>query len=396
MTDTRGEELGARPPLPGAEHYVAPDDYDRQSDLQTLDRADLDAPTWVLVWRRFRRHRLGVVCLVFLAVGYAALPFIEVFAPYLPNSFDEDKIYAPPQGLYLFHDGAFTGLHTYPTATVYDPDTGLVRQAIERERPLAVPLFRPCGEPYRLFGVIEGRFRVICPPEGGELFLVGSDRLGRDILSRMIYGARLSMTIGLIGVAVSFSIGLLLGGLAGFFGGWVDATVQRAIEVFRSLPELPIWLALSAAVPVNWGPVSVFMMISVILGLLDWPGLARAVRSKFLALREEDYVKAAELMGASPGRIIARHMVPNFMSHLIASASLSIPAMILGETALSFLGLGLRPPAVSWGMMLNDALNLAAVEIYPWLLAPMVPVILAVLAFSFVGDALRDALDPYS
>ncbi|MEM9736182.1 MAG: ABC transporter permease, partial [Pseudomonadota bacterium] len=213
---------------------------------------------------------------------------------------------------------------------------------------------------------------------------------------RMIYGARLSMTIGLIGVAVSFAIGMVLGGVAGYFGGWIDAGVQRLIEIFRSLPELPIWLALSAALPANWSPITVFFMISVILGLLDWPGLARAVRSKFLALREEDYVRAAELMGAPPRRIIMAHMMPNFMSHLIASATLSIPAMILGETALSFLGLGLRPPAVSWGMMLNDALNLNAVELYPWIMLPMIPVILAVLAFSFMGDALRDALDPYS
>lgn len=379
------------------EHYVAPDrSHDAEADRQALDRADLDAPTRVLVWRRFRRHRLGVVCLILLALGYALLPFVEIFAPYNPNSFDEDNIYAPPQGLYLYHEGVWVGLHTYATATVYDMETGLVKRVTDTGRPLPVPVLTTCGEPYQLFGFIEGRFRILCPPEEGELFLFGSDRLGRDMFSRMVHGARLSMTVGLIGVAVSFAIGLLLGGLAGYFGGWIDSAVSRAIEIFRSLPELPIWLALSAAVPVNWGPVSVFVMISVILGLLDWPGLARAVRSKFLALREEDYVQAAELMGASPSRIIWRHMMPNFMSHLIASASLSIPAMILGETALSFLGLGLRPPAVSWGMMLNDALNLSAVEIYPWLLVPMAPVIFAVLAFSFVGDALRDALDPYS
>ncbi|MCL5778146.1 ABC transporter permease [Limibaculum sp. FT325] len=379
------------------DHYVAPDrSHDAEADRQALDRADLDAPTRVLVWRRFRRHRLGVVCLIILALGYALLPFVEVLAPYNPNDFDEDNIYAPPQALYLFHEGAFVGLHTYATATVYDMDTGLVKRVTDTTRPLPVPVLTVCGETYHLFGFIEGRFRILCPPEEGELFLFGSDRLGRDMFSRMIHGARLSMTVGLIGVAVSFAIGLILGGLAGYFGGWCDSIVSRAIEIFRSLPELPIWLALSAAVPVNWGPVSVFVMISVILGLLDWPGLARAVRSKFLALREEDYVRAAELMGARPSRIIWRHMMPNFMSHLIASASLSIPAMILGETALSFLGLGLRPPAVSWGMMLNDALNLSAVEIYPWLLAPMAPVIFAVLAFSFVGDALRDALDPYS
>ncbi|MBK0399304.1 ABC transporter permease [Limibaculum sp. M0105] len=379
------------------EHYVAPDrGHDADLDRQALDRADLDAPTRVLVWRRFRRHRLGVLCLIILALGYAILPFVEILSPYNPNDFDENNIYAPPQGLYLFHEGAYVGLHTYPTATVYDMETGLVKRVTDRSDPLPVPVLTTCGEPYHLFGFIEGRFRVICPPEDGELFLIGSDRLGRDMFSRMVHGARLSMTVGLIGVVVSFTIGLILGGLAGYFGGWCDAAVSRAIEIFRSLPELPIWLALSAAVPVNWGPVSVFVMISIILGLLDWPGLARAVRSKFLALREEDYVRAAELMGAKPSRIIWRHMMPNFMSHLIASASLSIPAMILGETALSFLGLGLRPPAVSWGMMLNDALNLSAVEIYPWLLMPMVPVIFAVLAFSFVGDALRDALDPYS
>lgn len=382
-------------------HYVSdiPDDTSRA----TIERADPDAPTRVLIWRRFRRHRLGLIAFWFLLIGYALLPVVEVFAPYTPNTFDENNIYAPPQGLYLFHEGEYFGLHTYPTATVYDRETGLVKAVTDYDRPLPVPVLTTCGQPYDegrminpLFRLTGGSFRVICPPEEGDLFLLGSDRLGRDILSRIIYGARLSMTIGLIGVAVSFAIGLVLGGIAGYFGGLVDAAVSRSIEVVRSLPELPMWLALSAAVPVSWGPITVFFMISIILGLLDWPGLARAVRSKFLALREEEYVQAAELMGASPGRIIRAHMVPNFMSHLIASATLSIPAMILGETALSFLGLGLRPPAVSWGMMLNDALNLTAVEIYPWLLWPMVPVILAVLAFSFVGDALRDALDPYS
>ncbi len=381
-----------------AEHFVAPDDYDAEVDRQALDRADFDAPTRVLVWRRFKRHRLGVACGLFLVALYAMLPFMEVIAPYAPNTLDEDNIFAPPQGLYLFHDGEYIGLHTYPTATVYDPGTGLVKTVANVVDALPVPVLTTCGETYHLLGLFESRFHLICPPESGALFLLGSDRLGRDVLSRILHGARLSLTIGLIGVTVSFAIGLTLGGIAGYFGGWIDATVQRAIEVFRSLPELPIWLALSAAVPVNWNSLAVFMMISVILGLLDWPGLARAVRSKFLALREEDYVRAAELMGASPGRVIRDHMMPNFMSHLIASASLSIPAMILGETALSFLGFGIRPPSVSWGLMLNDALNagLGALEIYPWVLFPMVPVILIVLAFSFVGDALRDALDPYS
>jgi peptide/nickel transport system permease protein len=205
----------------------------------------------------------------------------------------------------------------------------------------------------------------------------------------------LSLTVGLIGITVSFVLGITFGAIAGYFGGTVDWVVNRAIEILRSLPELPLWLALSAAVPSNWGPVSVFFIISIILGLLDWPGLARAVRSKFLSLREEEYVRAAEMMGAKPGRVIRRHLLPNFMSHLIASATLSIPAMILGETALSFLGLGLRAPAVSWGVMLNDAQNLASIEIYPWTAIPMLPIIIVVLAFNFLGDGLRDSLDPY-
>lgn len=386
-------------------HYVSDEPFDPAADLQVLDRADLDVPTRVLVWRRFKRHRIGYACFLFLAACYAILPFIEIFTPYLPNKIHEDHIFAPPQGLYLFHEGEYFGLHTYPSETVYDRATGLLNSRTDYTTPLPVPVMTTCGDPYTddpminpLIEPLEARFRLICPPETGQLFLLGSDRLGRDIFSRILYGARLSLTIGLIGVTVSFVIGIVLGGMAGYFGGWIDATVQRLIEIFRSLPELPIWLALSAAVPVNWNSLAVFAMISVILGLLDWPGLARAVRSKFLALREEDYVRAAELMGAKPRRIIMAHMMPNFMSHLIASMSLSIPAMILGETALSFLGFGIRSPSVSWGLMLNDALklNLGALEIYPWILAPMIPVIIVVLAFSFLGDALRDALDPYS
>ncbi|MFO1113750.1 MAG: ABC transporter permease, partial [Rhodospirillales bacterium] len=218
----------------------------------------------------------------------------------------------------------------------------------------------------------------------------------RDMLSRLLYGARISLTVGLIGIAVSFVLGISIGGIAGYFGGWADAIIQRIIEILKSLPELPLWMALSAALPVSWSPILVYFGITIILGLLDWPGLARAVRSKLLALREEDFCTAARLMGASPRRIIGRHLLPNFMSHLIASATLSIPSMILGETALSFLGLGLRPPVTSWGVLLTEAQNIEAVALYPWLLLPMLPVIMTVLAFNFLGDGLRDAADPYS
>jgi peptide/nickel transport system permease protein len=227
------------------------------------------------------------------------------------------------------------------------------------------------------------------------LFLLGTDRLGRDMASRMLYGARISLTVGLVGVALSFLLGIIIGGAAGYFGGRTDAVVQRITEILRSIPELPLWMALAAALPVTWSPILIYFGITIILALVDWPSLARAVRSKLLALREEDFVAAAEMMGATPARIIGRHLLPNFTSHLIASASLSVPSMILAETALSFLGLGLRPPITSWGVLLAEAQNMEAVALYPWLLLPMAPVMVTVLAFSFLGDGLRDAVDPH-
>jgi peptide/nickel transport system permease protein len=236
---------------------------------------------------------------------------------------------------------------------------------------------------------------LVCPASEGQLFLLGTDRLGRDMFSRIVYGARISLTVGLLGIVISMLLGVVIGGIAGYWGGLVDTLVQRLIEVVRSFPDLPLWMALSAILPVTWSPVAVYLGITVILGLLDWPGLARAVRSKLLALREEDFCLAAQLMGASPKRIIFRHLLPSFSSHLIASATLSIPGMILAETALSFLGLGLRPPITSWGILLNEAQNINVVALYPWLMLPVVPVILVVLAFQFLGDGLRDAADPY-
>ena len=374
--------------------YIDDAPYNPDARALQLEHPELDAPGWVLIWRRFKKHKLGLISGLFLLLAYLMLPFAGFIAPYTAKERDADHLYAPPQSISFMHEGDYIGPHVYKTVATADLENFRWTYEQDLNQPVKLEFF--ChGSEYRLFGLVKSTRHLFCAPDGATIFLFGSDRLGRDVFSRILYGAQLSLTVGLIGICVSFFLGIGFGSLAGYFGGRTDWTIQRLIEILRSLPELPLWLALSAAVPSHWGPVAVFFMISFILGLLDWPGLARAVRAKFLSLREEEYVQAAEMMGATPSRIITRHMLPNFSSHLIASAMLSIPAMILGETALSFLGLGLRAPAVSWGVMLNDAQNLAAIEIYPWTAIPMIPIILVVLAFNFLGDGLRDSLDPY-
>ncbi|WP_435230380.1 ABC transporter permease [Pseudopelagicola sp. nBUS_20] len=355
--------------------------------------ADLDASNTVLMLRRFRKHKLAMVSALFLLLSYLMLPVAGFISPYTPNERLEDFLYHPPQMVRLFHEGEFIGPYVYRTEAQMNLEEFAWEYVPETSNPVKLNFFCEGGE-YKLAGLIRSNTHLFCASDGSTVFLWGSDRLGRDVFSRILYGAQLSLTVGLVGITVSFVIGIVLGSIAGYFGGFLDWVINRVIEILRSLPELPLWLALSAAVPSHWGPVSVFFIISIILGILDWPGLARAVRSKFLSLREEEFVRAAEMMGAKPARVIRRHLLPNFLSHLIASATLSIPAMILGETALSFLGLGLRAPAVSWGVMLNDAQNLASIEIYPWTAIPMLPIVIVVLAFNFFGDGLRDALDP--
>ena len=379
------------------QHYVNPEPFDPYAiDKITpaQERIYQAKPLQLMIWR-FRRHKLAVISLAFLAFAYATTLVTEMLAPYGLTTRNIDHILAPPQGIHLFHEGRFVGPFTYGFDYTLDMDNLVRVYTPNRERVQPLRFF--CrGDSYRFWGMIEGAFHFVCPPEGGTLFLLGTDRLGRDILSRILYGARISLTVGLIGISISLFLGLLLGGIAGYYGGKVDSIIQRLIEMLRSFPELPLWMTLSAALPVDWSPVVIYFGITVILGLLDWTGLARAVRSKLLALREEDFCTAAELMGAKPSRVIRRHLLPNFLSHIIASATLSIPGMILGETALSFLGLGLRAPITSWGVLLAEAQNINAVVLYPWLLFPVVPVILVVLAFNFLGDGLRDAADPYN
>ncbi len=378
------------------EHFVSSEPFDPASiETLTPDQEKYYlASQWMLMWWKLKRHRLALIFGIILALNYASVMFCEIIAPYNLHTRNTEYIYSPPQSIHLFHDGEFIGPFVY--GRDYELDMAILRRNYpERKDDVQSLRFFCQGDSYQFWGLFEGSFHLVCPPENGTFFILGTDRLGRDVFSRITYGARISLTIGLVGIVISFLFGIVLGGLAGYYGGWIDVTVQRLIEIIRSFPELPLWMALSAVLPVNWSPILIFFGITVILALLDWTGLARAVRSKLLALREEDYCSAAELMGAKPSRIIGRHLLPGFMSHLIASATLSIPAMILGETALSFLGLGLRPPITSWGVLLNEAQNINVVALYPWLMYPVVPVVLIILAFNFFGDGLRDAADPY-
>ena len=354
------------------------------------------ASQYRLMWRRLTRHRLAIVGGVVLAILYVVAIFCEFIAPYDPSTKNTELLTAPPQRIHFFGAGGFSPRpFVYAYTVGEDPVTW--RKIYVEDTEVRFPIrWFVRAEEYRFWGLFKTRLHLFGVDEGGYVFLLGTDTLGRDVFSRIMYGTRISLSIGLIGVALSFILGLTIGGVSGYFGGFADAVVQRSIDFLRSLPVLPVWMALAAALPANWPTIRVYFGITVIVSLIGWTGLARVVRSKLLSLRHEDFVMAAVVAGARPGKIISRHLIPGFLSYVIVSLTLAVPNMILSETALSFLGLGLRPPVVSWGVLLSEAQNLHAIALAPWLLLPGLFIIVAVLAFSFVGDGLRDAADPYA
>lgn len=356
------------------------------------------ASQWQLMWWRFLKHKLAVISTVIVILLYIVAIFCEFIAPYDPNKYYADYPLNPPQAIRFVDSQGKFSLQPFVYARIRErnPETLAFIYTDDVNIKLPIVFFSKTGQFYKFWGLWTTDVHLfgIQDPEA-PFFLAGTDRLGRDVLSRLIYGARISMSIGLVGVALSLVLGILLGGISGYFGGWIDMLIQRIIEFLSAMPAIPLWMALAAAVPLDWDPISVYFIITVLLSLIGWTGLARVVRGRFLSLREEDFVKAARLAGSSELRIIFRHMLPSFLSHIIASVTLAIPTMILSETSLSFLGVGLKPPVVSWGVLLQEAQNLRTVALAPWNLAPAIPVVLAILSLNFMGDGLRDAADPY-
>ena len=355
---------------------------------------------WQLMKRRFFQHKLAVAAMVVLIFFYATAIFCEFIAPYKTTTRNSRYLYAPPQRIrFIDNEGNFS-LRPFVYGYKKERDPVTWQEVYTPDPDLKLPIyFFVKGEPYRLFGLFDcdiHLFGIDRSPSEQMLFLLGSDELGRDLFSRVVYGTRISLSIGLIGVFLSLALGLILGGISAIFGGAVDFVIQRIIEIILSIPQIPLWMALSAALPASWSPLQIYFAITVVLSLVTWTNVARIARGKFLSIKESDFVSAARSMGASEWWNITRHLIPNFMSYILVQITLGIPGMILGETSLSFLGVGLRAPIVSWGVLLQQAQKMQVVAMRPWLLLPAAFVVVAVLSFNFVGDGLRDAADPHS
>lgn len=366
---------------------------------EELERVETEkiflASQWQLIWWKFKKHRLAVFGGYVLIILYILAIFCEFIAPYDPWRRFEEYKNAPPQIIHIYDKaGGFQSPFVYGMHQKMDMETFRKVFIEDKSKKYTLKLFVR-GDGYKLWGLFYSDLHLF-GSEDGPVFLFGTDELGRDLFSRVIYGTRISLSIGLVGVFLSFLLGIILGGISGYYGGTTDEIIQRTIDFLQSIPTIPLWMALSAAVPRSWPVTKTYFAITIILSVVGWSGLARVVRGKLLSLREEDFTLAARLAGASEWRIITRHLLPSFTSHLIVSITLSIPGMILGETSLSFLGLGLQPPAISWGVLLQDAQQVIAVAHYPWRIIPALFVVITVLSFNFLGDGLRDAADPYA
>lgn len=351
---------------------------------------------WRLIYRRLKKHKLARVSLIILAAFYLVALFAQFIAPYSLESYDSKYVNAPPTKL-SFKD-AEGNFHFRPFVNELksgrDPVT--LRKIFVQDENVRHPLrFFVKGESYKFLGLIPTSTHLFGVDEPGRIFLFGTDGMGRDLLSRVALGSQISLSIPLIGVGISFVLGLLIGGISGYFGGWIDSVIQRFIEIIRSFPTLPLWMALSAAIPARVPVVTMYLYIVIIFAFIGWTDLARVARGKFISLKNEEYVLAAKIAGVSDAKIIIKHLLPGFISYLVVATTLAIPGMILGETAMSFLGLGIRSPATSWGVLLQEAQQIENIALYPWKLVPLGFVIVTVLTFNFLGDGLRDAADPY-
>ena len=355
------------------------------------------ASQWRLMGRKFRRHRLGMVSTVVLILFYLTAILGNFVAPQGTEQYDGKFKNCPPTPVHWFHEGRLIGPFVYGLTRTRDMETLMYvfEENHDEIYPIRFFVQGDKGGEYKWFGLFDSNLHLFEAEKGGHLFLFGADGMGRDLFSRVVLGSQISLFIPVVGMLLTLVLGLLMGSLAGYFGGWIDMVIQRIIEVVRSFPQVPLWMALSAAIPTTMKPAQVFMLMTLILSLISWPDLARVVRSKFISVKKEDFIMAARISGAPPSKIITRHMIPSFMSYIIVNMTQAVPGLIIGETTLSFLGLGLRSPATSWGVLLQETNKLETIMFYGWKLIPMLFVFLSVLAFNFMGDGLRDAADPY-